>query len=168
MPHPHQVATPLARILFSFLDPRMAKLYLSTSKFRFVRNWVWGSGPSKDLKDGFQDGGERGKDAQRRKNAQSMFLQVLPPLPDYLTSKWILSVFRFAGDEDLDALEAEDEYDEEVKEEGKGTKHDGGNGVAAFAWCFRKEIAGIVGMALVWVAALFISPLSMNFVSQRL
>ncbi|KAM0754516.1 P-loop containing nucleoside triphosphate hydrolase protein [Meredithblackwellia eburnea MCA 4105] len=107
-PHPSQVATPLSRHLFAFLEPGMVSWYLHPEEKPF---------------------GER-----------------VPPLPDLLSSVWVLSNFMWDTQNP-----SSDPKERQVR-----------GGVGAFAWRYRSEVLKILIYALVWLVGVFASPLSLN------
>lgn len=95
------------------------------------------------------------------KAADHEFLEFVPPLPDYLGAGWVLGLFRWKGDEVREG--------EENEEGCKGGKEEITSGaVREFVWAFRWELIKILGFAVVWIIAIFVSPLSMNLVRRSL
>ncbi|KAK4046142.1 hypothetical protein OIV83_006313 [Microbotryomycetes sp. JL201] len=99
------------------------------------------------------------------------FTSFVPNLPDYLHSSWILSRFRWRGDERHSTqTENEGQDNDEESENGNPTKDDEqykqqyppSGSVYKFMWAFRLEFVKIFAFATVWVLAIFVSPLSMN------
>lgn len=94
------------------------------------------------------------------KAADHEFLEFVPPLPDYLGAGWVLGLFRWKGDE----VRAESEVREES--EGSDVEETPSGAVKEFIWTFRWELLKILGFAVVWIVAIFVSPLSMNLVRR--
>lgn len=94
------------------------------------------------------------------KAADHEFLEFVPPLPDYLRAGWVLGLFRWKGDEVREAEEVEDER------KGEGQEETPSGAVREFIWAFRWELVKILGFAVVWIVAIFLSPLSMNLVRR--
>lgn len=84
------------------------------------------------------------------------FLSFVPFLPDYLTSPWVLSTFRWTGDEA--------KPEEGKTDDGADARPPPSGTVWHFVWNFRLEFAKIVAFSTVWIVFIFISPLSMNLV----
>ncbi|KAL8286584.1 hypothetical protein RQP46_004601 [Phenoliferia psychrophenolica] len=101
-PNPEQIASPLSRHTFSFLDRGMFAYF-------------------------------------RHPDAKPFALRV-PPLPDVITSTWVLAQFTWAI----------------------GTDASETGGVAAFARLHRAELFKILLYSIVWLAGVFASPLSLN------
>ncbi|GAA5896044.1 hypothetical protein JCM5296_006227 [Sporobolomyces johnsonii] len=90
-PNPAQTASPLSRLFFSFLESRMIRYYLLTSRHL----------------------GKKGKDDQ-----DPDLKRFVPPLPDVLHSRWVLGEFRWDGAEP-GSEKKEDEHVEEDADEQK-------------------------------------------------
>lgn len=121
-PNPAQIASPLSRLIFTFLEGRMWRWYRRSSH---------------------AEDGE--------------FRDFVPYLPDYLRSSWVLSCFRWTGDE---------ETSEELAAKGRDDKDRPSGSVLPFMWTFRGELLKTLGFACVWIVFIFVSPLSMNLVSS--
>jgi hypothetical protein len=83
------------------------------------------------------------------------FLQLVPPLPDYLSSDWVLTKFRWWGD----SIEDEKLPAPQVPESDRSF-----GGIGAFVKEFKGEVAKVLLFSLAWVVLIFASPLSMNLV----
>ncbi|GAA5888678.1 hypothetical protein JCM16303_000890 [Sporobolomyces ruberrimus] len=134
-PNPAQTASLLSRLLFSFLEPRMAGYFLLTS--RHLRRFA-----PKSIRD-------RGADALD-------FKRFVPPLPDILHSRVVLGQFRWKGTQAAK---------EEKPAQGwnKGTEAKPAEGTTrCFLWRYRKDVLEILAFASAWIVFVFLSPLSMN------
>ncbi|KAK4054059.1 hypothetical protein OIO90_003704 [Microbotryomycetes sp. JL221] len=129
-PNPAQIASPLSNLFFAFLETRMWRWFLETTK----------------------------------QHSSNEFLSFVPVLPDYLHSRWILSKFRWRGDQvrddDTDALNTSHDEDDDDETDFRDRPPTGA--VYKFMWTFRLEFVKIFAFATVWVLAIFVSPLSMN------
>ncbi|GAA5902469.1 hypothetical protein JCM6882_002761 [Rhodosporidiobolus microsporus] len=134
-PNPAQTASPLSRLFFSFLELRMLRYYLLTSK-RLSKLFHL-STPSDEIN----------------------FRSFVPPLPDFLHFEYVLSRFRWEGDS------PKEDFDRERGRGGgeKGEKGKVEMGTAwQFARHHRWEVATIFAFATGWIVFIFVSPLSMN------
>ncbi|BGP20499.1 hypothetical protein JCM10213_007656 [Rhodosporidiobolus nylandii] len=153
-PNPAQTASPLSRLFFSFLEPRMLRYYILTTPW-LCR--VFRLGPSHSS--GADQKGKEGKAEQEQPKVD--FRPFVPPLPDVLHSEYILRRFRWEGDsprEDFDSSSPTSSSErEEKKKEGPtmGTARQ-------FAWHHRWEVFRILTFATGWIIFIFVSPLSMN------
>ncbi|GAA5966329.1 hypothetical protein JCM21900_003097 [Sporobolomyces salmonicolor] len=129
-PNPAQTASPLSRLFFSFLESRMIRYYLLTSRHL----------------------GNKGKDDQ-----EPDFKRFVPPLPDILHSRWVLSEFRWDGAEPKNEKEEDENVEEDVHEQkpNVGTTWQ-------FLWQYRRDLLTILSFASGWIVFVFLSPLSMN------
>ncbi|GAA5962699.1 hypothetical protein JCM3765_006170 [Sporobolomyces pararoseus] len=136
-PNPAQTASLLSRLLFSFLEPRMTRYFLLTS--RHLRRLLPGSTSSQD------DNG-------------SEFKKFVPALPDILHSRLVLEQFRWKGNEKSGEEQERGEDDDCRKrsdEPATGTTW-------CFLWRYRREVLEILAFASAWIVFVFLSPLSMN------
>jgi hypothetical protein len=92
-------------------------------------------------------------------SVRKSFVQLVPPLPDFLSSDWVLGQFRWWGDrsrvEETDGPESMDEL---------GQISPNFGGVWDFVKEFKGEVAKVLLISLIWIALIFVSPLSMNLV----
>ncbi|GAA5992543.1 hypothetical protein JCM5350_008275 [Sporobolomyces pararoseus] len=137
-PNPAQTASLLSRLLFSFLEPRMTRYFLLTS--RHFRRLLLGSTSSQDGKD-------------------NDFKSFVPPLPDILHSRLVLEQFRWKGNENSEKTKERDEEENVCQK-------DAGEPATGTTWCFlwryRREVLEILAFASAWIVFVFLSPLSMN------
>lgn len=91
------------------------------------------------------------------KAEDSEFREYVPHLPDYLRSSWVLSCFRWTGDEESSEELTEAETEDDDRPSGS---------VLPFVWAFRGELVKTLAFAIVWIIFIFVSPLSMNLVSR--
>ncbi|GAA94481.1 uncharacterized protein L969DRAFT_83963 [Mixia osmundae IAM 14324] len=87
---------------------------------------------------------------ERPWNARLSFSELLPPLPDILHSRWVLSKMRWLGDN-------EDDSDDDLRVENRPE-----GSMRVFLTVFRAEALQITFTALLWIVFIFVSPLSMN------
>ncbi|GAA5830407.1 hypothetical protein JCM3766R1_002706 [Sporobolomyces carnicolor] len=139
-PNPAQTASLLSRLLFSFLEPRMARYFIETSNglgrlFSIVSR-------------------------QSQSGDPVDFKHFVPELPDILHSRVVLGQFRWKGSERLDATATvrssrDQNCDEKKHEPAIGTTW-------CFLWRYRRVVLEILIFASAWIVFVFLSPLSMN------
>ncbi|KAK4701289.1 hypothetical protein P7C70_g4945, partial [Phenoliferia sp. Uapishka_3] len=107
-PNPEQIATPISRHLFGFLDSGMTSYFLHPDAMPFALR--------------------------------------VPPLPDVLSSNWVLSQFSWTLGRKTESA----------------TNSKAAGGAASFAWLHKAELSKIFLYSIVWLVGVFASPLSLN------
>ncbi|GAA6020697.1 hypothetical protein JCM11491_000519 [Sporobolomyces phaffii] len=134
-PNPAQTASLLSRLLFSFLEPRMMRYFVLTS--RRLRRLLSHSHNKLDTE-------------------TVQFRDFVPPLPDMLHSRFVLGQFRWKGNErSSGGTEQEGEGQPEAHGPKTGTTW-------CFLWRYRRDVLEILAFASAWIIFVFLSPLSMN------